>query len=265
MDKIQKSAVIAVLFLSLAVIVMGVLPATAADVVVTRDLPDEPVGPKPEVITVTLTQSGFFQIGDVGWVNETLPEGFTYEIGSVVDGDGYTVVIDEDYMETTDKITIPFGTSENTTTMTYKVEADTKEHIRDAEFVGTWKTPISLNPLEYQPGEVTGDTKLTAAEEEPTPTPTPSSNGVNGGNGGGGGSGVTTPTTTPGETPTTSPTSGATATQAGSFTPTPTGVPTSTPTQSPSPTKKPLIPGFEAVFAIAGLLAVTYLVIRIRR
>ena len=166
MDKIQKSAVIAVLFLSLAVIVMGVLPATAEDVVVNRDLPDEPVGPKPEVITVTLTQSGFSQIGDVGWVNEILPEGFTYVVGSVVDGDSYTVVIDEDYMETTDKITIPFGyhSSENTTTMTYKVEADTAEHIREAEFAGTWKTPSSLNPLEYQTGEVTGDTKLTLAE-----------------------------------------------------------------------------------------------------
>ena len=166
MDKIQKSAVIAVLFLSLAVIAIGVLPATAAeDVVVTRGLPDEPVGPKPEVITVTLTQSGFFQIGDVGWVNETLPEGFTYVVGSVVDGDGYQVVIDEDYMETTDKISIPFGYSENTTTMTYKVEADTTEHIREAEFTGTWKTPSSLGPpVEYQTGEVTGDTKLTAAE-----------------------------------------------------------------------------------------------------
>ena len=167
MDKIQKSAVIAVLFLSLAVIAIGVLPATAAgvDVVVTRGLPDEPVGPKPEVITVTLTQSGFFQIGDVGWVNETLPEGFTYVKGSVVDGDGYTVVIDEDYMETTDKITIPFGTSENATTMTYKVEADTREHIRDAEFAGTWTTISSLGPpVEYQTGEVTGDTKLTVAE-----------------------------------------------------------------------------------------------------
>ena len=143
-----------------------VTPVTAADVVVTRCLPDEPVGPKPEVITVTLTQSGFFQIGDVGWVNETLPEGFTYVVGSVVDGDSYTVVIDEDYMETTDKITIPFGyhSSENTTTMTYKVEADTAEHIREAEFAGTWKTPSSLNPLEYQTGEVTGDTKLTLAE-----------------------------------------------------------------------------------------------------
>ena len=358
MDKIQKSAVIAVLFLSLAVIVMGVLPATAEDVVVNRDLPDEPVGPKPEVITVTLTQSGFSQIGDVGWVNEILPEGFTYVVGSVVDGDGYTVVIDEDYMETTDKITIPFGYSENTTTMTYKVEADTREHIRDAEFVGTWKTPISLNPLEYQTDEVTGDIKLTAAEE-PTPTPTPPSNGGNGGNGGNSGGTSTPPAGTPayialGANPVDIPANGsststitasvwdgedwvlenltvnfstsqgkitasaviengtatailtagmeegaATITAEGNLsgdigiititnttavnfttpgaTPTPTvnvtltptvtvsPTPTATVSPTPSPTKEPLIPGFEAVFAIASLFSVAYLVLRRRR
>ena len=45
----------------------------------------------------------------------------------------------------------------------------------------------------------------------------------------------------------------------------PTVSPTATPTVSPavSPTPKP--PGFEAVFAIAGLLAVAYLVLRRRK
>lgn len=33
-------------------------------------------------------------------------------------------------------------------------------------------------------------------------------------------------------------------------------------TPTPTPTPKPWIPGFEAVFAIAGLLAVAYLVVR---
>jgi len=236
------------------------------DVVVTRDLPDEPVGPK-EVITVTLTQSGFFQ--NVGWVNETLPEGFTYVVGSVADGDGYPVVIDADYNETTDKISIPFGYSVNNTTMTYKVEADTLEHIRDAEFSGTWTTISSLDssgtPVEYQTGEVTGDTKLTAAEEEPTPTPTSSYNGGSGGNSGGGNgvSGGTTspaaPTPTPGETPATSPTPGATLTPTVTVSPTP--VATVSPAPTPSPARKPWIPGFEVVFAIAGLLTVAYLVL----
>ena len=41
--------------------------------------------------------------------------------------------------------------------------------------------------------------------------------------------------------------------------------PTETETPSPNPTSKPLIPGFEAVFAIAGLLAVAYLVLKRER
>ncbi len=64
---------------------------------------------------------------------------------------------------------------------------------------------------------------------EPTPTPTPS------------------PTPTP-PTPTVTPTSS----------------PTPTLTPAPSPTPTPTPPGFEAGFAIAGLLAVAYLVLRRR-
>jgi cell division septation protein DedD len=89
--------------------------------------------------------------------------------------------------------------------------------------------------------------------------------GGNGGNGGGGT--TTTPTPTAGET--TTPTPDATATPAVSPTvsPTETGTATATesPTPSPSPTKKPLIPGFEAVFVIAGLLTVAYLVLGRKR
>ncbi|MGB2842388.1 MAG: PGF-CTERM sorting domain-containing protein [Halobacteriota archaeon] len=65
----------------------------------------------------------------------------------------------------------------------------------------------------------------------------------------GGGKGVT-PTLAPTLTPM------ATATAAPSLTPTATATPT------PGPTAKPWIPGFEAVFAIAGLLAVAYVVLR---
>jgi len=54
--------------------------------------------------------------------------------------------------------------------------------------------------------------------------------------------------------------------------PVPTIIPSSTPTShsttlnpgpslSPIPTPKPGVPGFEAVFAVAGLLAVAYLVL----
>jgi PGF-CTERM protein len=75
----------------------------------------------------------------------------------------------------------------------------------------------------------------------PTPTPTPS------------------PTLTPEVTPT--PTSSETETPSPSLSPT--SMPAVTPTASPTPTPTP--PGFEAVFAIAGLLAVAYLVLRRRK
>ncbi|HJH26150.1 MAG TPA: hypothetical protein C5S37_05085 [Methanophagales archaeon] len=49
-------------------------------------------------------------------------------------------------------------------------------------------------------------------------------------------------------------------------TPTPTAAPTAKPTAAatptPEPTATPEPPGFEAVFAIAGLLAIAYLVLR---
>ena len=63
-----------------------------------------------------------------------------------------------------------------------------------------------------------------------------------------------TPTPTPTVTPTPTPTA----------TPTPTPTPTATPTPTPTPTltPTPTPPGFEVVFAIAGLLAVAYLLRR---
>jgi len=63
---------------------------------------------------------------------------------------------------------------------------------------------------------------------------------------------VATPTPTIAPTPTPTPTL-----------PTPMPTPTPTPTITPTPTPKE--PGFEAVFAIAGLLAVAYLVLRRER
>ena len=66
--------------------------------------------------------------------------------------------------------------------------------------------------------------------------------------------------TTPGVTPT--PAVNVTLTPAPTVTVSPTPAATVSPTPTPSPTKKPLIPGFEAVFAIASLLSVAYLVLR---
>ena len=111
--------------------------------------------------------------------------------------------------------------------------------------------------------KIIGD-NITTTPSSPTPTASGAS----------GGGGVTTPTptatatVTPEEMPTPSPEVTATPTATPTLTPTPSpslaGTPTPTATASPvsSPTSEPLIPGFEGVFAIAGLLAVAYLVLR---
>jgi len=67
----------------------------------------------------------------------------------------------------------------------------------------------------------------------------------------------------PSPTPSPSPTVSPTPTPTPSPTPTPTASPVAptTPTPTPSPSPSPT-PGFEAIFAVAGLLAVTYFVLR---
>jgi PGF-CTERM protein len=238
---------ILVMALVLSIAVIGVLPAAAAEVAVTRDLPDEPVYPEDE-INVSLTQSGFYSSplgGGLGSVTEILPEGFGYHGLQ----EGYL------YNETTNVLNISF---ENKVTMTYRIKAGTADDIENAVFSGTWNTiDENLDPIS---GDVEGDDTL------PTPTPTPTEALPSGGNGGGGNGGVIapTPTATSGVTPSASP--GATPTGSPGIT-VPPGSPTGTPTtatSSPtsSPTSQPLIPGFEAVFAVAGLLAVAQLVIR---
>jgi len=81
----------------------------------------------------------------------------------------------------------------------------------------------------------TDETTVEISTVAPTPTPTP------------------TPTATPTATPT--------------VTIPPTTTPTATPTATatPTPTSTPTQPGFEAVFAIAGLLTIAYLVLRRRK
>ncbi len=101
--------------------------------------------------------------------------------------------------------------------------------------IDTTDAVVGTYTLEADDGDGNTDTatvEILTAEATPTPTPT----------------GEVTPTPTPtptGEIPT--------------ATPTPTAAPTEAPTEAPTP------PGFEAVFAIAGLLAVAYLVLRKRR
>jgi len=112
-----------------------------------------------------------------------------------------------------------------------------------------WPTPdqgvfnATIDTSEAEPGTYTleaddGDghtdtvtVEIKAAVPSPTPSPSPTV------------SPTPTPTPTPSPTPPVSPVAPTT--------------PTPTPSPSPSPT-----PGFEAIFAVAGLLAITYFVLR---
>ena len=89
-----------------------------------------------------------------------------------------------------------------------------------------------------------GDTEAPLTPS-PTPTVTPE----------------VTPTPTPSETETPSPSLSPTSMPAV----TPTATVTPAPSPSPAATPTPTPPGFEAVFAIAGLLAIAYLVLRGKR
>ncbi len=94
----------------------------------------------------------------------------------------------------------------------------------------------------------------------PAPTPTPTPTAYHGDGGGGDG---TLPEVTHIATPVITPTPIVTPTQEITpiLTPTPTPIVTPTPTPTPSSTSKLWreIPGFDAIFAISGLLAVSYL------
>ncbi len=98
------------------------------------------------------------------------------------------------------------------------------------------------------PGETPAPTPETNVTETETPTPTPTL-----------APGITpspTPTLAPGETPKPA------ASPAVKPTPKPTAPPEKKPT--PTPTPKPAVPGFEAVFAIVGLVAIAYILLRKR-
>jgi len=86
---------------------------------------------------------------------------------------------------------------------------------------------------------ITDEAHVIKFTKAPAPTPSPSPS--------------PTPTPSPSLTPTPSPT------------PTPIVTPSPSPTPTPTPTPAPPTPGFEAIFAVSGLLAVAYLVLRGRR
>jgi hypothetical protein len=276
LDRSRRWFVMIAVLLTTACAVLSVSSITAAEVTVTRDLPDGPVYPGDDV-EVSLTQIGFWS--DVGEVIEFLPDGFSYVEGSAKDNNGDQVLLQ--YNEATNELTVQFS---NVSTISYILEAGTTEQINAAIFSGNWTTLKGLDLGELS-GTVTGDANLTAAEgttPPPTlpPTVTPSNGGANGGGNGGGGGGTTptpttssTPTTSPSgspgvsPTPTSSPSASPSVTPTGTPTATPTGTPTGTATPSPAPTASPQpgIPGFAAGCAISGLLVVASVLLRLDR
>jgi len=208
--KKNRKLLFAVLTAIMVLSVCAVIPVTAADVSVIRDLPDTPVSPEEE-FEVSLAQSGFLL--NAGFVTETLPEGFTYAWDSLT---GNARV--KEHNETTNNLTIKF---EGETKVTYNVTAGTAEQIKNAVFSGTYKTfGTGFNLIN---GTVKGDTTLTLAEPTPTPSPTPSP----------------TPAPTPSPTPTPAPSPTPTPTPTPTQTPTPSPTPAPTPTPTPIPTPNP--------------------------
>ena len=128
-------------------------------------------------------------------------------------------------------------------------------NLTDVELI---EPDISAIPIAVSNGTVT-------VVGGPTPTPTPSPSPTAPPAGGGGGGGRATPTSTP--LPTSSPEITLTPIPTQRVTPTVSLPVTPSPTPSPSPssTPTPKGPGFEAVFAIAGLLAVAYLTLRSKK
>ena len=160
--------------LVLVIAVISILPVSAAEVTVTRDLPDEPVYPEDE-IDVSLTQSGFYNLGGggIGSVRETLPEGFAFR--GLVSGNATY-----EYDEPTRDLKIEFR---NEVTVTYRLKAGTAKQIEDAVFSGTWKT-LDTN-LDTLSGDVGGDDTLELGEKYFFPIETYYDAAVYGGNGDG--------------------------------------------------------------------------------
>lgn len=202
-------------------------------------------------------------------VNVVNPEIEVSVPSEVVKGDVITVTVDsnraEDYdgfyvfLETPNQVYVlnPI-TDENGTAVaefqTYGMDYGTyKIYVRDTMTTGTnnedLKKFYNLDPADSTAKQIgfsddilLGPFEVKVVEElTPTPTPTPTP--------------TLTPTATPTPTPTPTP----------EKTPTPQVTPTKEETPKPTPTtteEKKQGPGFEAVFAVAGLLAVAYLLRR---
>ena len=122
-------------------------------------------------------------------------------------------------------------------------EVQTNETVTEASFtkgavIGTWN--ISAIATNTTTGLSDMHTWIWSVTLTPTATVTP------------------TPTLAPGETPAPTPT------LAPGETPKPTATPTTDGKPTPTPTPKPAVPGFEAIFAIVGMLSIAYILQRRR-
>ena len=220
---------------------------TAACEPVVRELPD--TASPGEAITVRLTQEGF--LVNLVEVTEVLPEGFEYMAGSFTGSHTPTYHANNNTL-------VMVLTGEDEITGTYTVIAGTFEQI-SAKFNGTYQGFIDFNPTD---GSVTGDDTLTPVQPPddesdngdtpaPSPTPTQTATGV-----------IETPapveTATSVETPTADETPTVTETATETATETVTA-----PAAAKTPKQpKSGIPGFEGVFAIAGLMALVLIMRR---
>jgi len=226
---LRRIAVSLLLIVAVATMMSGLVTAQSA----TRTLPEEAVssGEDFEVGIEASDYDPFCQIV------ETLPEGFAYVSSTLEPG---SVEIEDNIVKF-----ILFGE----TSFTYTVTASSTE--------GTYTFSGLLKDDYKNEYPIDGDSEVIVGAAGAALTPTPSSQRERKDHVISPGRPALTPTSTPSPTlPTiTSPTS---PTVAPTTAPPTVAPPTATPTATPTPEE----PGFEAVFAIVGLLAVTYLVLR---
>ena len=215
---------------AILLLIVAVSSPAAAEASATRDLPDGCVDPDTE-FTVTISASDY---GAFGRVTETLCDGWTYQSSS----------LDPAQVEVSDDTVIFKLLGE--TSFTYTVQA-----------LGTAGECCTISGIlkNYLTNEyaVTGDSQVYVCEGDATAVESPD---------GGESTGdvVTTPVATPTETGT-QPVSGETVTSAPSVTPTESMTPAATSTKklATKPDAAGMVPGFGALFVVAGLLAVAYM------
>ena len=218
--------------------------ATATCESVVRELPD--TASAGEAITIGLTQDGF--LGNVVEVTEYLPEGFVYVTGSFTGSHIPTY-------HTSNNTLVMYLAGGDEITETYTVTAGTFEQIDNAKFDGMYQGMIITG--HEKSNSIIGDDTLTPVQptddgsddgDTPAPSPTPTATKV-----------IERPTPIETATSVETPTADETPTVTETVTETATTPATETP-------KKPKggIPGFEGVFAIAGLMALVLILRRSR-